>query len=241
MTSFHRIYVDGKGQLVAGEAVFGETPNPQTLLGDKMSYEDFGLELVEDDLGVMDYAQLGEDVYTSLGDEDDDDDYDEYDEFGARSMRAVRPRKGYRRYRPRGRRHLKRPPSAMRGRPQVVQKTILTAQTAVNPAAGAQTVTVRPQFDFVSEDMTFTGSVGNWTITSIQFGDRIVFSNATGVPVAIFATVSFVRGLVKGAAIAAGLDIQVAANIAASTTTTQLIATLTGLKRGTSGCGPGAV
>ena len=46
-------------------------------------------------------------------------------------------------------------------------------------------------------------------IQAIEFGDRIIFSNAQNVPLAVFGTGSFVRGLVKGAAIAAGLDITI--------------------------------
>jgi len=204
-----------------------------------MDYEDFGLELVQDDrlptaVGEMDYASLGEMDYVSLGD-------DEYDEFGA--IKMSKPS----RYRPRGRSHLQRPPSAMRGQAQVVQKTILAGRVRVDGpgpiVAGAASITIRPQFDFVAEDITFnTSPSGQWTILSIEFGDRIVFSNAVGVPQAVFATASFVRGLIKGAAIAAGLDIQISANLANATTEGgELNATLVGLKRGTSGCGPGAV
>ena len=127
----------------------------------------------------------------------------------------------------------------------IVQKTILTGQSAQTLLATTDaTVTIRPQYDFVAEDVTFQGSAslggGAWTINSIQFGDRIVFSNPTGVPVAVFATNSFVRGMVKGGAIKAGLDILVNGNFAGGTaaSTSRLVATFTGLKRGSSGCLP---
>ena len=180
----------------------------------------------------MDYASLGEMDYASLGES-------EYDEFGAMKMSSKPTR-----YRPRGQSHLQRPPSAMRGQPQVVQKTILAGQVGIpGPGGGVGAIAIRPQFDFVAEDITFNaGPNGQFTILSIEFGDRIVFSNAVGVPLAVFGTASFVRGLVKGAAIAAGLDIQISTNLANATTAgNQLTATLVGLKRGTSGCGPGAV
>ena len=64
-----------------------------------MEYEDFGLELVEDDLGAMDYASLGAMDYASLGEDD-------YDDFGARKAKARRA------YRRRGPRRPQRPQSA---------------------------------------------------------------------------------------------------------------------------------
>jgi len=232
-SGYKRVYADKGGNLFVGdETVFGasrplnhgesDMSMDYASLGYEDDYDDFGLDLVEDDLGAMDYASLGEWI------EDGED-------FGAAKRK---PRRAYRR---RTRTHRQRPLSAAVGRPQVVQKTILSGQSGDDPGAGANTVTIRPQFDFVAEDLTFQGSTPGWTITSIQFGDRIVFSNGTGVPVAVFATGSFVRGLIKGAAIAAGLDISIAGNLAASTTTSNLLVTLIGLKRGTSGCGPGAV
>jgi len=188
----------------------------------------YGLQLVDDDLGAMDYASLGYD-YDDFGDMD-------YPSLGA----AVMP-PSVRRFVPRGPSHRQKPWNAAGKAKQVVQKTLLSGSTGQAPDAGANTVTIRPQFDFVAEDVTFQGSVGGWTITAIDFGDRRIFNNATGIPIAVFGTASFVRGLVKGAAIAAGLDITIAANLPASTTTTELIVTLVGLKRGTTGCGPGAV
>ena len=192
-----------------------------------MEYEDFGLELVEDDLGAMDYASLGAMDYASLGEDD-------YDDFGAKR----KPRRAYRR---RGRSRLQRPKSARAT--QVVQKTLLTANSNPNPG-NAFTLVIRPQFDFVAEDLTLAdnsnGAMGAG-IQAIEFGDRIIFNNATAVPLAVFATGSFVRGLVKGAAIAAGLDISLSCTAFNSTTGAQLVCVFTGLKRGTTGCGPGAV
>ena len=223
---FHKVYVNNDGSLSAGEAVFGASPTLGNLEND-MTYEDFGLDLVDDNLGEMDYASLGED--------------DGYDDFGAK-----RGRKRNRRYRPRRPNRITRPLNAARPpAQQVVQKTLLVAASLRNPGANF-TLTIRPQFDFVAEDLTLTGADGaanaaNFGIQAIEFGDRIIFNNAQSVPLAVFGTGSFVRGLVKGAAIAAGLDISLSATSTASTTTAQLTAVFTGLKRGTTGCGPGAV
>lgn len=114
-------------------------------------------------------------------------------------------------------------------------KTVITAVTTdatVLPIAGAgttltQTLNLRPQFDFVSQDLTFQanaafggatpgGVVTNlvWIrITRIAFGDHTVFDNAVGAPAQIFSTTvgmggaSFLRGIIKGARIRGGLDI----------------------------------
>ncbi len=206
--------------------------------------DELGLELVEDNLGEMDYISLGEEDdlgemdYISLGEEDDDDE-DEYDELGRRRRRRRRSRSKGRRRPVRRRRPTRRRRPAV-----VVQKTILVGE-AKSPGAtgGSATATIRPQFDFVAEDLTFAGSTGStdgvWTISSINFGDRIIFSNSTGVPLAVFAAGNFLRGLVKGAAIKAGLDISVNADVAGATTVLAVLTcTFTGLKRGTSGCMP---
>jgi len=224
---FHKVYVTDDGSLRAGEAVFGASHSLGNM-ENEMNYEDFGLDLVEDDLGVMDYASLGAMDYASLGEDD-------YDDFGQK-----------RRYRPRRRNRLTRPrPAAPRKAPQVVQKTLLVGESDENPGASF-TLTIRPQFDFVAEDLTLTANDGatngaGFGIQAIEFGDRIIFNNSSSVPLAVFGTASFVRGLVKGAAIAAGLDISLSATSSGSTTSSQLTAVFTGLKRGTTGCGPGAV
>ena len=233
---FRRVYRKEDGSLFVEEAnVFGASPSAVKEPEMAIEYMDeLGLELVEDNLGGMDYISLGEDEmgamdYISLGEDDEDD-----DEFGKRRRRRRRRRRP-------GRRPVRR--AARRKPAVVVQKTILAAQ--VQPGnLGAATLTIRPQFDFVAEDLTFAGSTGsttgNWTITSINFGDRIIFSNATGVPLAVFAAGNFLRGLVKGAAIKAGLDISVNADLGgtAPVVAAQLTGTFTGLKRGTSGCMP---
>jgi hypothetical protein len=257
---YRRIYADQRGNLHVGAPAFG---NSAAIAGENSmydDYDDFGLDLVDDNLGEwdddddlgyedfgdMDYASLGAMDYASLGEDDEDE-----DEMGRRRRRRKRGRRRGR-SKSRGRsRSKRRAPKAKKQ--QVVQKTILVGQSGATAAAGTQaTVTIRPQFDFVAEDVTFQGSTANsggpapailWNITAIQFGDRIVFSNPIGVPINIFAVAGFMRGLVKGAAIAAGLDIQITGTVnnVGAASTGNLVATFTGLKRGTTGCGPGAV
>ena len=271
MSGYRRIYSDEAGRLFTrGSEVFGAEPQ------EELTMDDFGNDdLGYDEMGGMDYASLGEDEdddmggmdypslsgmdYASLGDEDEDDlgnDENEYEELGAKKRRARKGGKksSNRRFVPRGKTARRPQPQAVARAvaQQIVQKTILVGQTA-RVIRGLWTIVIRPQFDFVAEDMSFTGSVngqgaaaaaiGAWSVTTIQFGDRIIFSNPVGVPIAIFVVGGFMRGLVKGAAIAAGLDILITANLtnANASTPGQLIATFTGLKRGTTGCGPGAV
>jgi hypothetical protein len=105
-------------------------------------------------------------------------------------------------------------------------KTVLTG-TQVLTAVGAYSVTMRPQFDFVSQDFTLDGSVATATITRVSFGDHTIFDNATGVPMAVVASTGFLRGLVKGARIRGGLDITVNGTVGGAGT---VIVTMIGLK-----------
>ncbi len=219
---FHRIYADAQGNL---------HPEARPAFGSRQEnrMSNFGLDLV-DDLGYeydpfagMEYASLGGMEYPQLGYEHP------YNNFGQAQFRPRLPSR------------LPRPANAAPRGAQVVQKTILSATQAQTGAVTQITLTIRPQFDFVAEDLTFAGTTAGMSINRIRFGDRIVFDNDGGVPIAVFGTASFVRGLVKGAAISAGLDISVVGDTGAGVTGATLVATFTGLKRGTTGCGPGAV
>ena len=75
--------------------------------------------------------------------------------------------------------------------------------------AGAASVRIRLQHDFKAEDITFQGSVAGSKVTSIFFGDRVVWSNSDGIDTAVFSSNSFVRGMLKGQSLGAGLDITV--------------------------------
>ena len=141
------------------------------------------------------------------------------------------------------------------------QKTVLTTVTtdvtanALAIAGGTthtQTVTIRPQFDFVAQDVTFEpnivlGAGGAidlvWArVQQILFGDRVVYQNAIGVPIQAFAAgvnaggASFIRGIIKGAKIQGGLDIIFTINWNVTDTTAvganavQITAVIIGLK-----------
>ena len=75
--------------------------------------------------------------------------------------------------------------------------------------AGPVSIRVRLQHDFRAEDITFTGSLPGATVNSIFFGDRVVWSAPDGIDVSVFDATGFVRGLLKGQSIAAGLDVVV--------------------------------
>ena len=83
-------------------------------------------------------------------------------------------------------------------------------------AAGAANVKVRLQHDFRAQDITFTGSASGAKVTSIFFGDRVVWSNSDGIDASVFASTGFLRGLLKGQSIRAGLDVIVSGNLPAA-------------------------
>jgi hypothetical protein len=76
-------------------------------------------------------------------------------------------------------------------------------------AAGSAAVKIRLQHDFRAQDVTFTGSAAGAKVTSIFFGDRVVWSSSDGIDVSVFGSTSFLRGLLKGQSLRAGLDITV--------------------------------
>lgn len=75
--------------------------------------------------------------------------------------------------------------------------------------AGPATIRVRLQHDFRAEDITFTGSSEGATVTSIFFGDRVVWSTNDGIDASVFAAQGFLRGLLKGQSVKAGLDVTI--------------------------------
>ncbi len=163
-------------------------------------YDDFGDE--DDDFGDEDDFE---------GDLDDDFEGDD-DDFGARGGRARRrARRQARRNRRQGRRAARR---ASRHGEDSEDKKTKWGMTAVGGTdtlaeAGAASVKIRLQHDFKAEDVTFTGSADGAKVTSIFFGDRVVWSNSDGIDVGVFASNSFMRGMLKGQSLRAGLDITV--------------------------------
>lgn len=127
--------------------------------------------------------------------------------------------------------------------PNVARRALMTprmgwGETAIGGsttlgAAGTATVQIRLQHDFRARDVTFDGSLAGTLITSITFGDRNVWSSAAGLPIVAFASTGFIRGLLKGQYIKAGLDISVVGTLTGAGT---LQATLTGLKPNMTTC-----
>lgn len=94
-------------------------------------------------------------------------------------------------------------------------------------AAGGASVRIRLQHDFRADDITFTGSAPGALVTSIFFGDRVVWSAPDGIDVSVFASNGFLRGLLKGQQIQAGLDVTINGSLPDAGVFT---ATLTGRK-----------
>ena len=100
------------------------------------------------------------------------------------------------------------------GRERTKEKNMHWGMTAVSgtdtlAAAGSAAVKIRLQHDFRAQDVTFTGSAAGAKVTSIFFGDRVVWSSSDGIDVSVFGSTSFLRGLLKGQSLRAGLDITV--------------------------------
>ncbi len=182
-------------------------------------------------------VDFGEDIDgDEIGDDDDDDDEDDDpdgydgefdgdfgdevegddelgDDFGAEGRKR--------------RRRLKKKLSRLNRRESRVQqklsssrhhrrskKTVHWGMTAISgtdtlTAAGAASVKIRLQHNFRAQDITFTGSAAGAKVTSIFFGDRVVWSSSDGIDVTVFSSTSFLRGLLKGQSLKAGLDITV--------------------------------
>ncbi len=170
-----------------------------------------------------DYADFGEEEYDdyAFGDEYDDPDFegdfegDEEDdlEFGRRRRR--RRRRGGRRRRPRAERPRRRrrrraptPTPAARPKQNTWGRTAVGG-TDTSEVGGSVSVKVRLQHDFRAQDITFTGSTDDALVTSIFFGDRVVWSNSDGIAVGVFSSSSFLRDFLKGQSLRAGLDITV--------------------------------
>ena len=99
--------------------------------------------------------------------------------------------------------------------------------------SGPVSIRVRLQHDFRAEDITFTGSLPGATVNSIFFGDRVVWSAPDGIDVSVFDTTGFIRGLLKGQSLGAGLDVVVNGSLPDAGT---FSVTLTGKKPVRPGC-----
>jgi len=191
----------------------------------------------DDDFGDEDDDDFeGDDDF---GDEDDDFEGDDEDDFGARRRRRRRRRRprGLRRRRKRGRSRRRKPtrrrkPARRPSRPRKRSSSVKWGKTVVSGSdtlagAGQASIQIRLQHKFKAEDVTFEGSAAGSLVNTIFFGDKLVFQSSAGVPVSVFASTGFLRKLVSGHEMLAGLDVNITGTLAGAGT---LQATLVGLK-----------
>ncbi len=160
----------------------------------------------DDDFGDDDF---GDDDF---GDDDfGDDELEGDDDFGARGKRRRRRlnRRLGRLNKREARIKRKLGKSGSGGKKKVTWGMTAVGGTDTLTAAGAASVKVRLQHHFKAKDITFAGSLSGAKVTSIFFGDRVVWSNSDGIDVSVFGSTSFLRGLLKGQSLRAGLDITV--------------------------------
>ena len=100
-------------------------------------------------------------------------------------------------------------------------QTVISGGESSGTAGGAVSIKIRVQHAFKAEDITFTETTPNSgaQVTSIFFGDRLVWSNPGGVNVNVFGTTGFMRGLLQNQRIKAGLDITINGNVGAQNDT----------------------
>ena len=166
----------------------------------------------DDDWDDEDDDELGDD---ELGDDELGDDELGDDDFGAKGRkRQSRLKKRLARLD----RREDKVKDKLRRRRGKGKKKMQWGMTAVSgtdtlTAAGSASVKIRLQHHFQAEDITFTGSLAASKVTSIFFGDRVVWSSSDGIDVSVFSSTSFLRGLLKGQALRAGLDITIGGSL----------------------------
>jgi hypothetical protein len=107
-------------------------------------------------------------------------------------------------------------------------KTALSGESNTPEASGDQiTINIRPQHWFKAQDITFTGDTSA-KVDTIFFGDRPIWNNSVGTPVAVFAATGMLRGILNGQKIRPGLDIIIKGT--GGTANTKTTATLIGYK-----------
>ncbi len=91
-----------------------------------------------------------------------------------------------------------------------MQTTVISGSDTHKVDGGPFSIKMRLQHYFEAEDITFTQSPGTGAkVTSIYFGAHPAWNDQDGVDVSVFSKDSFMRGLLKGQKIRAGLDITV--------------------------------
>jgi hypothetical protein len=174
---------------------------------DEFEGDDFG-----DVEGDFDGDLEGDFDGDELGDELGDDIGDDFGAQGRRRRRRLRRKLGrLNRREARTKRKLRRSrrKHGIRRTKKVTWGMTAVSGTDTVDLAGAASVKIRLQHDFRATDITFTGSAPGAKVTSIFFGDRSVWSSSEGIDVTVFGSTSFLRGLLKGQSLKAGLDITV--------------------------------
>ena len=176
--------------------------------------EEFGEEMEgDDDFGddVEGDDDFGDDVE---GDDEVGDDVEGDGDFGAARRRR---RKGKTKTRSRRRSSSSR---------KWAKTLVNGVASAVFAGAGIASfsMAIRLQHDFKAEDLKVTVSTtagtATGTITSVFFGDRLIFSDPNGVDASLFGATAFTKDLVKGQNLGGGRDILVAGNLEASAAAT---------------------
>ncbi|MCK6527714.1 hypothetical protein L6R50_09170 [Myxococcota bacterium] len=171
--------------------------------------EEFGEEVEGDDDDFGEEGDFGDEVE---GDDEVGEEVEGEGDFGATRKRRKGKGKGHGRKRTSSRKW---------------------AQTLVNGVAsvvfaGAGTspfsMAIRLQHDFKAQDLKVTlattaGTISG-TVTSVFFGDRLIFSDPNGVDASLFGATAFTKDLVKGQNLGGGRDILVAGNLTASAAAT---------------------
>jgi len=213
----------------AGNVVFAGADYDYDVMGDD--------DYLEGDIIEGDYLELEGDHDEEIEGYDYDlegDDYEiEGDEIGRRRRRR---RRGSRRNKRRSKRAAKLRARARKIAPPkpAVKKWVNTALTGslTLAAAGSGSIQIRPQHDFKASDATFTGLAAS-TITAVRFGDRIVWSQTTGIDISVFAVSGFMRGFLKDHSLRGGLDVTIDVTLPGAGTVT---AVLTGQKPAPTSC-----
>ena len=190
---------------------------------DDMGSDDYGDDDTGDDEAGDDYGddEAGDDEAgdDEAGDDDlgaDGDDEQRPERRGILRRRRRRQRRKNRRQRRRGRKHVR------------WGKTALSGESNTPDNAGDQiTINIRPQHWFRAQDITFTGDASA-KVDTIFFGDRPIWNNSVGTPVAVFASTGMLRGILNGQKIRPGLDIIIKGT--SGTAATRTTATLIGYK-----------
>lgn len=188
---------------------------------DEYDDEDLG----DDDLGDEEAGEELEAGEEDVGDEDvgDEDEAGEDVEAGEEDVGDFRRRRRRRRKHHHHRRHGRHRKKAVKW-----GKTALSGESNAPESSGDQiTINIRPQHWFKAQDITFTGDTSA-KIDTIFFGDRPIWNNSVGTPVAVFAATGMLRGILNGQKIRPGLDIIIKGT--GGTASTKTTATLIGYK-----------